>query len=373
MENQEDKIKTILEELLPQKSKEMYNKWYQNFIDWINKNNINKINENIMLLYFDELSKLYAPNSLWTIHSCIKKKLILEKNIDIKNYGKIIALLKSKNSIYKAKKAKVFTREDIDNYLRNADDKLCIREKLILIIAISGGMRCDELKNLKFEDIKINDDGLKIIINKSKTDRAENGFEFFVLSSKENWKDCKYYYNKYINLIEKKEGRFFRQERNNKFTSQVCGRNYFLNVPKYIAKYLNKEDWKLYTGHALRRTAATWIANAGACELELKKWGRWSSDKIAGGYVERSDPMKRKFASMLLGEEENKNIKKNNTLLINSNESIIESTEKKPNNLNCNNQTKNLEINEENKILKNIIGNLTLNGGTINININNNK
>ena len=174
MENKQEKIKNIINQLLPKQSKEIYDRWYMLFKIWQNTNNLNNINEDNLFLYIDKISQKYAPSSLWTIYSCIKKKLLVEESIDISNYLKVIALLNVKNNEYLAKNATIFTREDVDNFLEKAGNDLYLREKLIVIIAIAGGMRSDELINLKFEDLILNKEGIKITItkSKSKTDRT---------------------------------------------------------------------------------------------------------------------------------------------------------------------------------------------------------
>lgn len=362
MECKKEQLQNILNELLPKKSKEIYNKWYDNFINWQTKNELFEITENTLLLYFDELSKNFSANSLWTIYSCLKKKILLEKNIDIKNFAKITNFLKIKNNDYLPKKAAVFKREEIENFLDNASNQEFIREKLIVLISLSGGMRCDELINLCFEDIKKNNDGLKVTIKHSKTDQAGNGFEFFVLAHQKESRNCLYYLNFYENLVEKKEGRLFRQIRNKKHTLQPCGRSFFLAIPKKIAQYLKLENFSNYTGHSFRRTAATWMANSGAADLELKKWGRWKSEKIAGGYVDQSDPMKRKFASIILGDN-------NNDL---NNKGLIEKNIKNNKILKIANEH-NLTIDNNENPINNIIKKINVKGGVVNINIHQNK
>jgi hypothetical protein len=164
-------------------------------------------------------------------------------------------------------------------------------------------MRSEELTNLCFEELTAEEEGVRVLIAASKTDKAGEGFDFVALASPIKWKCTLNYYNKYKVLVEKPKGRFFRIRRNGAYINQPCGRSFFLEVPKTIAKWLNKPDWKKHTGHSIRRTAATWLANAGASNVELKKFGRWKSDTVAQGYVDRSEFHKRKLATMIQGQE----------------------------------------------------------------------
>ncbi|KAJ8915459.1 hypothetical protein NQ315_003222 [Exocentrus adspersus] len=56
---------------------------------------------------------------------------------------------------------------------------------------------------------------------------------------------------------------------------------------KYIA-LRPKKNPEFYTGHCLRRSSATLLANAGANMTTLKRHGGWKSSTVAEGYLEDS-------------------------------------------------------------------------------------
>ena len=56
---------------------------------------------------------------------------------------------------------------------------------------------------------------------------------------------------------------------------------------------------KLYTEHALRRTSATLLSNAGGTTTDLKQLGGWKSDKVAQGYVEDSLHNKKRISNIV--------------------------------------------------------------------------
>ena len=74
------------------------------------------------------------------------------------------------------------------------------------------------------------------------------------------------------------------------------GEKFFRNIPKQVAKFLGKDDWNLYTGHSLRRTSATFLANLGLPIDDLKRFGLWLSNTACEGYIDQSTHQKRKFA-----------------------------------------------------------------------------
>ena len=88
--------------------------------------------------------------------------------------------------------------------------------------------------------------------------------------------------------------------RNGKCTVQRVGINSFYRIPRVIAEYLKLENPEQYTGHSLRRSSATILADQGADMTTLKRFGGWSSDKVATGYVEDSLEQKIKIARKIL-------------------------------------------------------------------------
>jgi Phage integrase family len=77
--------------------------------------------------------------------------------------------------------------------------------------------------------------------------------------------------------------RFFLQYRNGSCTVQVIGKNNIATMPKEIAKFLQLKDAESYTGHSLRRSSATIVADSGAGIDMLKRLGDWKSSGSAEG------------------------------------------------------------------------------------------
>lgn len=63
------------------------------------------------------------------------------------------------------------------------------------------------------------------------------------------------------------------------------GINKFGHLPREIAELLQKTNPKHYTGHSIRRTAATWLTANGANKIQFKTFGRWKSTNVTMGYV----------------------------------------------------------------------------------------
>lgn len=153
-------------------------------------------------------------------------------------------------------------------------------------------MRADELTNVRIEDLKQRDDVYLVKIPKTKTYLPRS----FTVEG-----DYAKIIKTYIALRPKHTDspRFFVKFSNGKCANQVMGRNKFLGAPKKIAEYLGLENPEEYTGHSLRRTAATFAAEGGAPLLGVKQLGGWQSDKIAQHYIENTLHNKRQIASYI--------------------------------------------------------------------------
>jgi len=112
-------------EVLPTKSKLVYEQNYGRFIKWCTGKNIDgDYSESVLLAYFKYMAddlKFQIP-TLWSHYSMIKCLLKLRKGVDIANYHTLRLFLKKKNENYCPKKASVLTKEDFDRFLVEAPD-----------------------------------------------------------------------------------------------------------------------------------------------------------------------------------------------------------------------------------------------------------
>jgi len=70
-------------------------------------------------------------------------------------------------------------------------------------------------------------------------------------------------------------------------------------IPRTIARWLGLENYELYTGHAIRRTTATTIADRGGDTSTLKRYLAWKSDRVAESYVTNTENTRNNMANAL--------------------------------------------------------------------------
>lgn len=285
--------------LLPEKSKENYLKEYDTFMKWRNQNNIHSFTERVLLAFFEEKSRKFKSSTLWSSYSKLKATLIINDNVDINKYAKLIAFLKRKSVGYIPKKSNTFSREEINKFLLIAPDDKYLMFKVTLILGIAGGCRREELYKMKIDDIENKGQFLLITIPDSKTHTSRR---FTVIGETSKNINLIHFYQNYANLRPKNAttNHFFLSYRNGKCTKQVVGINTFSKIPSLIAQYLSLPHPEEYTGHTFRRTSASLLVDSGGDILQLKQHGGWKSTAVAEGYVNNSLNSKMNCASRIL-------------------------------------------------------------------------
>ncbi|KAJ8915302.1 hypothetical protein NQ315_014810 [Exocentrus adspersus] len=145
------------------------------------------------------------------------------------------------------KKSSVLSMENVKNFLKKAADADFLFMKVVMIIALHGACRAEELRLLKVDDVE---DSGRIL-----TEACRPSSTIYYKSGK-----C---------------------------TVQPVGINTF-SIPKKIAAYLGLPEPNSFTGHCFRRTSATFLADSGADIQVLKRHSGWRSSGVAEAYVEDS-------------------------------------------------------------------------------------
>lgn len=290
-----DAAEFALSELMPQKSRNIYMSQYERFMKWCSDKNVSKYTESVFLSYFYEESKRVTCSTLWSYYSMLKSTMAINKDVDISKFHKLTAFLKRKNDGYRPKKAKIFTREELELFFTSAPDNKFLLMKVIAILGIAGACRRDELVKMKLDDMQ--DIGSAIIVNVPDTKTGVD--RVFTISGNDNYLET---IRKYINLRPNCDhNRLLINYNSEKCTKQPVGVNKIGKIPSQIATFLNLLDPRGYTGHSFRRTSATLLVDSGGDITSLKRHGGWKSTKVAEGYIENSIQSKLEIANKILG------------------------------------------------------------------------
>ena len=159
-------------------------------------------------------------------------------------------------------------------------NKRKIRDKAIILVGFSGGFRRSELVNIEYEDIEFVNEGVKIVIKRSKTDQSGEGMtkaipyfdnkSFCPVISLKNW----------IDNSEAKSGKIF----------DISDKSVALIIKKYAS--LSGLDPNKYGGHSLRSGFATSTAESGAEERNIMAMTGHKTTQMIRRYIQEANLFK---------------------------------------------------------------------------------
>lgn len=153
-------------------------------------------------------------------------------------------------------------------FLSNAPDTdEYVYMKTAVVMCYFGGLRCADLVGIECEDLTFDEStGMWVNYNVSKQlgEKVINSFNIPL-------EYCTYLenYDHKLHECNAGSGRLMKTYRTKKngtgyYTKQPMGVHYLGKISQNIAKYLELSNPETYTGHTMRRTSATTLAETGA-------------------------------------------------------------------------------------------------------------
>ncbi|XP_015833839.1 activating transcription factor 7-interacting protein 1 isoform X1 [Tribolium castaneum] len=239
------------------KSHSLYERRYQHFENWRKENKMYDVTEEVVLAYFELQRNKYKASTLWSNFSILRQCLSVDKEIDISQYTRLQALLKSASEGYSPRKSNALEEEDVWKFLQEADDTWYLAMKVILIMGYYGACRRDELTNMLIDDVEFR--GESIVVSVPKIKKITKSVRMFSITDQ----FCVNKIKKYVALrpSDVTHKRFFLTYRNGYCVKSPIGVNTMGIIPKEIAAFLKLPNPDRYTGHCFKRTSATHLTN----------------------------------------------------------------------------------------------------------------
>jgi integrase len=184
--------------------------------------------------------------------------------------------------------------EELFNFINSAENQLFLVMKLIILFCYFGALRMSECAAILQADVTLTARGLLVKIIRKKTDKASVGTTF-VVPNLENLKAHEYnpidLYKDYIyQTAHVTTKRLFVKynPKTQEYVSSPIGKNTMAKYPSRVAEFLKLDNPSSYTGHSLRATSATILADSRSSLENLKCHGGWKSTSVAEGYVRES-------------------------------------------------------------------------------------
>jgi site-specific recombinase XerD len=257
-------------------------------------------NPNTVSLYLTSLNKLDVKIStlrrrlvsIGVIHKLKGHYLDTKHPIIVEN---LLGIKRTKGSLQTGKKPILINH--LNKIVESINKENCpkikkLRDKSIILIGFSGGFRRSEITSIDYEDLEFVEEGLKIIVKRSKTDQYGEGhlkgipyFTNETLCPVRTLKD-------WIGISKINSGPIFR-----KFNKGFNLSNLRLTdqtIALLIKDYLNKAglDSKSYSGHSLRSGFASVTAEAGADERSIMAMTGHKTTQMVRRYIREANIFK---------------------------------------------------------------------------------
>ena len=167
---------------------------------------------------------------------------------------------------------------NVINKDKNKDKKL--QNKALILIGFAGGFRRSELVSIQYEDIEFVNEGVKILVQRSKTDQTGIGMT----------KAIPYFQNKiycpvtslkdWISHSKISDGKIFK----------ISDKTVALTIQKYAL--LAGLDKTKYAGHSLRSGFATSTAETGADERSIMAMTGHKTTQMVRRYIQEANLFK---------------------------------------------------------------------------------
>jgi integrase len=159
-----------------------------------------------------------------------------------------------------------------------------LRDRALLLIGFAGGFRRSELAAIHFSDVEDGDEGLKILIRRSKTDQQGEGRQVGIPYGSDP-KTCPVRaYRKWIATAGITEGPVFRAFRNRTMMADGITDQVVARIVKKSAERVGIPA-NVLAGHSLRSGLATTAARNGASEPSIMRQTGHKSVQMVRRYI----------------------------------------------------------------------------------------
>lgn len=200
------------------------------------------------------------------------------------------------------KKAAPFSKADIDyihKCLSQRGRLIDLRNNALIQIGFYGAFRRSELVAIRYEHLKVTDEGTEIFIPKSKTDQSGEG-EYVAIPDFQSSPCPNETLGTWLEASKIKESAIFRSfTPQGKITHNAIAGVHVPLIIKSIVRDFDMGDPKLYSAHSLRRGFATAATHAGAAIDAIMRQGRWKHSNTVMGYIDDANKFKKNAASLM--------------------------------------------------------------------------
>ena len=164
----------------------------------------------------------YSPSTIWKVYSMLNHMFQMKFNEGLKQWPKLTKLVQSYEAGYVRKCANTFEPDQVYDFLdrTDLDSPYWLVRKAIVAIAVAGGHRCIEIRDLQMENVTYcsKDDCYIVVFNRAKQCHKEMKKSCYMIPFSKSGRNWGSYVKKYLDRLARdlpKEdlthGDFFRK------------------------------------------------------------------------------------------------------------------------------------------------------------------
>lgn len=288
----EETLKSVrdnIEACLSSGTRKMYKVDWRIFSEWCVNKNVNPLPvppEALCVFLTEQSDSGIAPSTLIRRLAAIKLSYDRAGLDSPTKHPAVLMCMKGIKRIttHEVKKKSAATVDRIQEMISHCPDTIIgLRDKSILLLGFAGAFRRSELVVLTTRDISKTDDGIKVIIRRSKTDQEGKGHTIAIPNGK-NLRIVDTLYN-WISQAGIVEGFLFRRIRKGSNVQDIPLTSHA--IAEIVKKYARLSGLTVenFSGHSLRSGLITSAAKAGASINKIMEISRHSDINTLVGYV----------------------------------------------------------------------------------------
>uniref|UniRef100_A0A0Q9YK53 Site-specific tyrosine recombinase XerC n=1 Tax=Candidatus Berkiella aquae TaxID=295108 RepID=A0A0Q9YK53_9GAMM len=204
--------------------------------------------------------------------------------------------------VEKAAALSIHDLKSVASFLHNRKSLRDHRDIALILIGFFGAFRRSELAKLQWEQIQFLEEGMTILIPRSKTDQTGEGQicaipyvkgDICPVNALQHWQQA----------VGLSSGPVFRAINKHQQIQQDCLTPLSINhILKRVAREANLPDPDRYSAHSLRRGFATMASKKGVSLTAIMHHGRWRHEGTVYGYIEEGQRFTDNPINKLLAE-----------------------------------------------------------------------
>lgn len=282
-------VRDNIEACLSSGTRKIYKVDWRIFSEWCSHHNVNPLPvppEALCLFLTEQSSAGIAPSTLIRRLAAIKLCYDRAGFDSPTKHPAVLMCMKGIKRIttHEVKKKSAATVDRIREMINHCPDNIIgIRDKAILLLGFAGAFRRSELVALTIRDICRTDDGIKVIIRRSKTDQEGKGHTIAIPNGK-NLRVVDHLFA-WLKASKIDNGFLFRSiRRGGKVQERTLTSHAVAEIVKKYAR-LCGFTVENFSGHSLRSGLITSAAKAGASINKIMEISRHSDINTLVGYV----------------------------------------------------------------------------------------